>query len=272
MVLEGLYIYPIKSTHRVTQLRSQVNLWGLAGDRRWMIVDEKATFLTQREFPRMSLIQAVPQHGNRLLLTAAGQQPVIVEFPGATASVFQVSIWRDSVSAQIASNETNAWLTAFLGHSVRLVHMYDTSVRLVDTAYAKPGTTVSFADGYPLLCTTNASLQELNGRLFEPVPMERFRPNVVVSGSQPFEEDTWKRLRIGEVKFSVVKPCTRCVITTVDQDTASQGKEPLRTLSSFRKRNGKVYFGENLVPENTGIIQRGDEVEVLEVEHDLGSD
>ncbi len=266
MLLEGLYIYPIKSTHRVTQLRSQVNPWGLAGDRRWMMIDDDVTFLTQREFPRMSLIQAVPQRDGMLLLTAFGQQPVMVEVPGKTAPVLQVSIWRDSVPARVASDRVNAWLTDFLEHPVRLVYMYDTGSRPTDTKYAKPGSTVSFADGYPLLCTTNASLQELNRKLPEPVPMERFRPNVVVSGDQPFGEDIWKQLRIGEVIFSVVKPCTRCVITTVDQDTASQSKEPLRTLSRFRKRDGKVYFGENLVPENTGIIQRGDEVEVLEFE------
>ena len=152
----------------------------------------------------------------------------------------------------------------FWAAAVDLVYMYDTNLRQTNTTYTKPGTTVSFADGYPLLCTTEASLTMLNEKLPTPIPMERFRPNVVVSGGTPFEEDTWQRLRIGEVFFTVVKPCTRCTITTVDQETASRGKEPLRTLNSFRKRGSNVYFGENLVPENTGIIQTGDVVEVLE--------
>lgn len=264
MILEELYIYPIKSTHRVTQVRAEVRPWGLAGDRRWMIVDDEANFLTQRTIPRMSLIQAVPQPGDKFMLAAFGQACVFVDVPRETAPTLRVSIWRDSVFARVASDQVNLWLSTFLGRTVRLVHMHDPNSRLADPAYAKPGTTVSFVDGYPLLCTTKASLLDLNSKLSTPILMGRFRPNVVVSGDRPFGEDNWKRIRIGDIIFSVVKPCTRCSITTVDQDTALRGKEPLRTLSSFRKRGGKVYFGENLVPENTGVIQRGDRVEVLE--------
>ncbi|MCY4205966.1 MAG: MOSC domain-containing protein [Bacteroidetes bacterium] len=267
MVLEGLYIYPIKSTHRVSQLRSRVELWGLASDRRWMMINEEGIFLSQREFPRMSLIQAVPRENNELFLTAMGQRPITVEIPKKEAADLRVSIWGDLVPAQIASHRVNVWLSDFLGRTVRLVYMDDPNTRMANSTFAKPGTTISFSDGYPLLCTTSASLRELNEKSPTPVPMERFRPNVVISGGQPFDEDHWKRLRIGEVTFAVVKPCARCVITTVDQNTAVQGKEPLRTLSSFRKRNGKVLFGENLVPENTGVIRRGDEVEVLEFEY-----
>ncbi len=229
-----------------------------------MIVDEHARFLTQRELPRMALIQAVPYDDGSLLLTASGHQYQLVPLPGETADIVEVLVWRDLVPARKAPEEANAWLASFLGRRVNLVYMYDPSLRQTDTRYTKPGSTVSFADGYPLLCTTEASLAMLNEKLPTPIPMERFRPNVVVSGGAPFEEDTWRRLRIGEVVFAVVKPCTRCIITTVDQDTASRGKEPLRTLNSFRKREGNVYFGENLVPENTGLIHRGDTVEVLE--------
>lgn len=264
MIIEELYIYPIKSTHRVTQTHAEVKPWGLAGDRRWMIVDDEAGFLTQRTIPRMSLIQAVPQPGDKFMLAAFGQESIFVDVPGETAPSLRVSIWRDSVSARVASDQVNMWLSTFLGRTVRLVHMHDPSSRLADPTYAKPGTTVSFVDGYPLLCTTKASLLDLNSKLSTPIPMGRFRPNVVVSGDRPFGEDNWKRIRMGGIIFSVVKPCTRCSITTVDQNTALRGKEPLRTLSSFRERGGKVYFGENLVPENTGVIQRGDRVEVLE--------
>ncbi|MCY4674912.1 MAG: MOSC domain-containing protein [Bacteroidetes bacterium] len=264
MVLRSLHIYPIKSTHRVAQLRAMVNPWGLFGDRRWMIVDEHARFLTQREMPRMALIQAVPHDDGSLLLTATGHQYQTVSLPGEGADILEVLVWKDLVPARKASQKASEWLTSFLGRRVDLVYMHDPNLRQTDTTYAKPGTVVSFADGYPLLCTTEASLTMLNEKLPAPIPMERFRPNVVVSGGAPFEEDTWRRLRIGEVVFAVVKPCTRCTITTVDQETASRGKEPLRTLNSFRKRGGNVYFGENLVPENNGVIHRGDIVEVLE--------
>ena len=264
MVLRCLHIYPIKSTHRVAQVRATVNPWGLSGDRRWMIVDEHARFLTQRELPRMALIQAVPYDDGSLLLTASGHRYQMVSLPGERTDIIEVLVWKDLVPAQKAPEEASIWLSSFLGRRVNLVYMYDPNLRQASTKYTKPGTTVSFADGYPLLCTTEASLTMLNEKLPTPIPMERFRPNVVVSGGTPFEEDTWQRLRIGEVIFTVVKPCTRCTITTVDQETASRGKEPLRTLSSFRKRGGNVYFGENLVPEFTGIIRTGDTVEVLE--------
>ena len=266
MVLEELYTYPIKSTHRVTHLQAKVEPWGLEGDRRWMIVDDNANFLTQREIPRLALIQAVPQINGNLLLSAVGSQYMHVEIPGDSAPMIQVSVWEDSVVVRVASNEVNVWLSTFLERNLCLVYMHDPRARPVVSEYAKSGTVVTFADGYPLLCTTTASLSELNRKLRHPIPMGRFRPNIVVSGDHPFGEDLWKRLRVGDVVFSVVKPCTRCVITTVDQDTASAGKEPLRTLSKFRKREGKVYFGENLVPENSGTLQRGDPVEVLEFE------
>ena len=264
MVLRSLHIYPIKSTHRIAQVRATVNPWGLSGDRRWMIVDEHGRFLTQRELPRLALIQAVPYDDGSLLLTASGHRYQTISLPGERTDIIEVLVWKDLVPAQKAPEEASTWLTSFLGRRVNLVYMYDPNLRQTNTMYTKPGTTVSFADGYPLLCTTEASLTMLNEKLPAPIPMERFRPNVVVSGGAPFEEDTWWRLRIGEVVFTVVKPCTRCTITTVDQETASRGKEPLRTLNSFRKRGSNVYFGENLVPENTGVIQTGDDVEVLE--------
>ncbi len=198
------------------------------------------------------------------MLMAFGQESMTVTIPEEGALTRKVSIWGDSVFARMASDPANQWLSTFLERSVCLVYMHDLNSRLADPAYAEPGTSISFVDGYPLLCTTKVSLIELNRRMYNPIPMGRFRPNIVVSGDRPFGEDSWKRIRIGEVKFSVVKPCTRCSITTIDQDTAIQGKEPLRALSDFRKRDGKVYFGENLVPENTGFVQRGDQVEVLE--------
>ncbi len=264
MVLEELYTYPIKSTHRITHIQAWVEPWGLDGDRRWMAVNYDGKFMTQREFPRLSLIQAVPIQQSQLLLVAPDSPHVIVHTPDESAPMVNVRIWGDSVVARLASEMVNSWLSTFLDHQTRLVYMHDTQSRFADSEYTQSGTTVSFSDGYPLLCTSKVSLQELNKKMREPLPMGRFRPNVVVTGDQPFGEDMWKRIQIGEITFSVVKSCHRCVITTVDQDTAMQGKEPLRTLSRFRKRDGSVYFGENLVPENSGLIRRGDPVKVIE--------
>ncbi|MCY3999206.1 MAG: MOSC domain-containing protein [Bacteroidetes bacterium] len=264
MILEEIYTYPVKSTHRVTHLYSQVHPWGLEGDRRWMMIDENDRFITQREIPRLSLIQAVPQLSGQLVLTAPGQTAILTEIPYRTAMTVSVTIWDDTVIARVADDPINSWLSHVLGHTLRLVYMHDSNSRRITSSDCQLGASVSFADGFPLLCTTTASLEELNNRLDVPLPMGRFRPNVVVSGNHPFAEDDWKRIQIGEVIFQVIKPCKRCLITTVDQDTASQGKEPLRTLNQFRKINTNVYFGINMIPENTGRIERGNMVEVLQ--------
>jgi len=264
MVLEQLYTYPIKSTHRITHIQALVKPWGLEGDRRWMLVNMDGKFITQREFPCLSLIQAIPNGHGQLFLTAAGYSPVVVHSPDQSAPVLRVKVWGDIVPARLASEIVNSWVSTFLGHPTHLVYMHDSQSRYADRKYTKLGTTVSFSDGYPLLCTTKCSLQELNQKMSEPLPMGRFRPNIVVTGDRPFGEDKWKRIQIGEVTFTVVKPCNRCVITTIDQNTGWQGKEPLRTLSKFRKRDGNVYFGENLVPDNSGLIHRGDSVKILE--------
>jgi len=264
MILEEIYTYPVKSTHRIIHLRSEVKPWGLQGDRRWMMIDDDNRFITQRELPRLSLIQAVPQSEGQLVLTATGYPSIITHVPGRTADTVYVTIWNDTVVARIVDDPTNSWLSSFLGHSTRLVYMHDSNSRRIKSSDSQLVASVSFADGFPLLCTTTASLEELNRRLLVPLPMGRFRPNVVVSGDQPFAEDHWKRLRIGEINFQVVKPCKRCVITTIDQDTAFQGKEPLRTLNKFRKKDANVYFGVNMIPENTGVLERGNLVEVLQ--------
>lgn len=268
MILEALYTYPIKSTHRVSQLKALVKPWGLEGDRRWMVVDSDGKFITQREFPQLSLVQAVPQHNGRLLLCAPGCPTIIVHTPDETANELDVIVWNDRVPARLASEMINSWLTKFLKHPTQLVYMYDSQSRFANPKYTQSVTPVSFADGYPILCTTRASLQELNRKMHERLPMARFRPNLVVTGDKPFGEDRWKRIQIGEVIFSVVKPCKRCVITTIDQDTGLQGKEPLRTLSKFRKRGSNVFFGENFVPENSGTIIRGDSVDIIELKSD----
>ena len=176
-------------------------------------------------------------------------------------------VWRSDCDALAVSPEADAWLSEHLGTEARLVHMPADSHRPVDPDYAvRADDEVSLADGYPLLLASEPSLADLNGRMAAPLPMDRFRPSLVVSGAPAWAEDGWRRLRVGEAVLRVVKPCGRCVTTTVDQETAARGKEPLTTLARFRRHpeRGTVCFGWNLIPETTGTLRVGDRVEVLE--------
>jgi uncharacterized protein YcbX len=176
-----------------------------------------------------------------------------------------VVVWRFETAAIDCGDAAAEWFSAYLGLSVHLVEFDGEAFRPANPKYAPEGSSAGlFNDGYPVLLATESSLADLNARLATPVPMERFRPNVVVAGSAPFDEDRWTRVRIGEVDFHVAKPCERCAITTVDQHTGLAGKEPLATLSRFRKRDGAVHFGTNLVHLGTGTLRVGDVVHVME--------
>jgi uncharacterized protein YcbX len=169
-----------------------------------------------------------------------------------------VAIWKDQCVAVAAGAEADAWFTALLGTPCRLVTMPSSTVRQVDLGYAEPGDPVGFADGFPFLLISQGSLDELNRRLEHPVPMDRFRPNIVVDGCEPHAEDGWSRVTIGEISFRVVKPCARCVITTTDQQTGERGREPLRTLATYRRVGNKVLFGQNLIHDGVGAVRVGD--------------
>jgi uncharacterized protein YcbX len=245
-LLSAIRIYPIKSTAPQAVESATVEPRGLAQDRRWMLVDEDNRFLTGRRFPVLTQVQAgVLADG--LALSAPGQTDL--EVPTPTEDQRTVSVWRDSVAAYDAGNLAAAWF------------------RPVDPGYVPAGGPVSFADGFPLLLIGEASLADLNSRLTEPVSMWRFRPNLVFTGAQAFAEDDWRRIAIGEVHFDVVKPCARCVFTTVDPASGEKHPdgEPLRTLTSFRRHPELgVLFGQNLVARNPGIVQHGDPIQVLD--------
>ncbi|WP_207063145.1 MOSC domain-containing protein [Motiliproteus sp. SC1-56] len=259
--LSELRIYPVKSAAGSVVRVADVDRFGLAGDRRWMLIDERGDFVTQRTQPRLCLVQATLTPSG-LNLAATGFPPLDVATPRATP-LRRVQVWADSCQGRDGGEAAALWLSRFLGMRVRLVHMPGEVRRPVDTAYAPPGKTVSFADGFPFLLISQASLAALNERLAEPVSMTRFRPNLVVSGGCGFQEDEWRRIRIGEVVFSVVKPCERCRVTTVDPATGERGREPLKTLAAFRRAGNQVLFGQNLVQENEGRLQVGDPVVVL---------
>ena len=266
----GINVYPVKSMKGTALERGLVTATGLAYDRRWLVVDDQGRFLTQREEPRLSLV--TPTLGaTRLKLAAPGMTDIELELADAGGDRKRVAIWDDEVEAVATRDDIGQWLSDFLGGSRHLVRMPDRTVRGVDPAYALPRDRVGFADAFPFLIISQASLDDLNQRLSarseEPLPMDRFRPNLVIAGCQPFAEDGWRKVRIGGIGFRVVKPCARCVITTTDQATGATGREPLRTLAGYRRRGTKVLFGQNACHDSEGELRLGDPVS-LEVAAD----
>lgn len=261
--LSALHVYPVKSCAPLMLDEVIVEPRGLAGDRRWMIVDANARFLTGRQHPRLPLIRALPD-GGALMLQAPGMPDLRLRPPGATARV-EATVWKDTVPALPARAQADAWISAFLGLAAHFVYMDAACARAVDPRYASPGDQVSFADGFPLMLISQAALDLLNAKLGTPLPMLRFRPSLVVAGTAPHAEDGWQRIRIGAVEFDVVKPCIRCVFTTVDfeRGTFDPSGEPLRTLMTYRRTDRGVAFGQNLIPRSSGVLRIGDAVEVL---------
>lgn len=242
---------------------------GLKFDRRWMLVNEERGFLTQRQFPKMATINV--EISSVGLRAYQEENEKIISFEPKTNDAAVVKIWSSRCRAKIYESEVNEWFSDVLQTNCKLVLMPKETRRKVNYFYAvHKEDEVSFADGYPFLLVGANSLNDLNSKLELPVPMNRFRPNLVVSGTEPFAEDNWKKIKIGDTIFHVVKPCARCVITTIDQKKgASGGVEPLKTLASYRipKRSikKKVLFGQNLIAENVGgTLKVGDKVEVIE--------
>lgn len=258
--ISALYIHPVKSLHRIDVPLLELEPWGPKGDRRWLVISPDGKFMTQRQHPAMArLLTALD--GETLTLSAENFSPLIVTPPPASAPISLVSVWKDrDIEALDAGDGPAAWLSTFLETPCRLVHM-----AAPDRARPAEFGSVSFADGYPLLVTNTASLASLNERLDAPVPMERFRPNIVVESETPWGEDDWRLLRIGTVELELVKPCSRCIVTTIDQETGTipVPREPLRTMTKFRHQPGGVMFGQNALIRRAGTIRLGDRIECL---------
>jgi uncharacterized protein YcbX len=267
-LLATLHIYPLKSGAPLALGSARVQARGLEHDRRWMVVDANGKFLTGRKFPHLTLIRAEPVHDesrrDALYLRAPGM-PDLHLAASVQAPRSNVEVWGSRVDAQIADADANAWIGAYLGIPARFAHMDEDCLRAVDTDHSLPGDIVSFADGYPLLLISQAALDLLNSRLAKPVPMLRFRPNIVIAGIAAHAEDDWRRVRIGGIEFDVAKTCIRCVFTTVDfeRGVLDPSGEPLRTLLTYRRTPAGVSFGQNLIPRGTGTLRVGDAVEVL---------
>ncbi len=262
-IVSEITIYPIKSLGGISLQESIVEERGLQYDRRWVLADENNVFITQRQNEQMALIDVtITETGLQVTHRLKRIAPLQIPFVPQTAADEQITIWDDVVRGIRVSDEADAWFTAVLGMKCSLFYQPDDSIRLTDPKYSiTKEEHTSFADGYPILVIGQASLDELNAKLEEPVSMKRFRPNFVFTGGEAHIEDTWKYFTIGEAKLVGVKPCARCVLTTINPETAEKGKEPLRTLTQYRNVNNKILFGQNLLVVEIGKISVGDEIE-----------
>ncbi len=263
--ISSIRIYPIKSLGGFEIDEAQIERRGLRHDRRWMLVDAENRFLTQRERPEFALFRTRIE-GDFLIVFHKNRPDQILKVPlepdVLRLKKIETSVWDWNGSAMVGEREADAFFSDFLNEKVRLAYQSEAIQRQADLKYAEKGQLVSFADGFPFLLIGRASLDFLNQKLAAPVPMDRFRPNFVVEGTEPFEEDALRKFRIGSAVFEGVKNCGRCVMTTIDQQTSARAAEPLRTLASFRQVENRVLFGQNLVwlgdENSSGTVRVGD--------------
>jgi MOSC domain-containing protein len=261
--LSEINIYPIKSLGGISLQSSKVEERGLKYDRRWVLVDETNTFITQRKFPGMALIKvSIGSDGLKLKHKTKNAEPHFIPFEFEHKEKSEVVIWDDTVRGEFYNSEIDDWFSNLLDLKCRLVKMPESTRREVNKKYVK-NKIVSFADGYPFLIIGQASLDDLNSRLEDPIPMNRFRPNFVFTGGKPYEEESWNNFKLGEVEFRGVKPSIRCVVTTIDQETAELAHEPLKTLAKYKRVEGGVIFGMNVICDGLGVVSVGDKIRKL---------
>lgn len=262
ITLSAMYVYPIKGCAGVSVAEWEVDKFGLRNDRRWMIITAEGRFLTQREIPAMALIKPrlAPIH---LRVNAPDMPELVLPLEPQGGRLVVTRVWEDTVEAIAPDHRADEWISRVMGLECQLVYMPQDYVRPVDTTYAPDGGQASFADGFPFLLTGEASLEDLNRRMPRPLPMNRFRPNLVVKGSGPWAEDEWASFTLGGIPMQGVKLCARCPVTTTEQTTGMRdGPEPLKTLATFRKHQRGVMFGQNVVHYGTGRLKLGDKLVV----------
>lgn len=259
-MLSEIWIYPIKSLAGIRLKQARVLPKGLENDRRWMLIDENGRFITQREHPEMALFK-VDLNDNQIAVTDNSGSTLSIELnTSKTARKLVAQIWDDEVEVVEVDTGYSEWFSATMKMKCALVYFPEHNVRDVDPDYAVKKEQVSLADGYPFLIIGQESLNDLNTRLASPITMRRFRPNFVFTGGKAFAEDQWQNFSIGNNRFAGVKLCARCVLTTVDPETGNKGAEPLATLATFRKRNNKINFGQNVLPLDYGEVKEGDRI------------
>jgi uncharacterized protein YcbX len=261
--VSDIYIYPIKSLGGFRVTEAMVTEKGFQHDRRWMLVDKEGVFMTQRQIPAMALLQtAITPAGLYVYHKQHPEKKINIPLLSKSANIKQVKVWDDICDAWYYDEPINEWFSEILEKDCELVYMPDETKRMVDLEYAKNNEITSFSDGYPFLIIGQSSLDKLNSKLSEPLLIDRFRPNIVFTSGEPHIEDSWQHITINGIDFFGVKTCGRCVVTTIDQQTAVAGNEPLKTLASYRTINNKVKFGMNLLHKGTGAIKVGETITV----------
>jgi len=278
LTVSALYTYPVKGLRGISSSVMDLGLKGPQGDRRWMVINPNNKFITQRQLAHMCLINTSLKDGV-LTLSAPGKQDCVIDPDsnsenGLGHKAKQVQVWRDSVLGLDCGDKVSAWLSDFLEKECRLVHMPDHSERLVnmpdDDLSLKHGSEnldYGFADAFPVLIATDASLQDFNSKLNAPISMQRFRPNIVIAGSEPWAEDSWKQLRIGGeqgIEFSLMSACSRCIVPSIDPATGEKQPQIIDALNKYRRHEHKTYFGQNAIYHALGNIKLGDSVELMD--------
>ncbi|MGN6639811.1 MAG: MOSC domain-containing protein [Mucilaginibacter sp.] len=265
--ISQLFVYPIKSMGGIPVNKVRVTDRGFEHDRRWMLVDENNLFISQREIAEMALIRPEITDAGLKVTYLRNNSSIIIPFQPQTNEFAEMQIWDDTCTGQFVSANADRWFSDVLGFSCRLAYMPEDTHRITDQRYTPENSITSFADAYPFLLISQASLDDLNKKLPEPISMNRFRPNIVFTGGEPYSEDLMHSITINNIIFHGVKLCARCNIPTIDQDTGIQGKEPTKTLARYRFKNNKIMFGQNLIHEGIGQIAIGNTLEVLQL-HD----
>jgi len=236
---------------------------GFANDRRFMFVDENRQMLTQRSHHKMALIEC-SINNEELTIKSKNYSQITVSLSPDKGLACDVQIWSDVCQALKVSTLADQWISEFLGIKASMVYMPIETNREVDAAHNNTGASTSFTDGFPILLISEASLADLNSKLQTPLSMSRFRPNLVIAGCVAFQEDEIATFEVNGLKFAVKKPCARCVITTIDPETAEKGQEPLKTLAKYRARNNKIYFGQNVIHlTRKGLLKVGDNITIM---------
>ena len=258
-IITSIWIYPVKSLGGIQLQEAKVLPKGLEHDRRWMLIDEHNNFMTQRVFPKMALFKMEMMNGD----LGVRFENLSIDLPSTfMESIIPSKVWNDNVEVREVSREHSQWFSDLLGISCRLVCFPEENPRFVEKSFAFRNEQVSLADAYPLLIISESSLEDLNNKLQSPVPMNRFRPNIVFKGGKAFAEDNWNYFSIGESQFSGASTCSRCAMTTIDQDSGVKGVEPLATLSKYRKKDKSVIFGKNVLVIKPGWIRVGDRIRI----------
>ncbi len=260
--LSHIFLYPVKSLAGISVEQWSVNHTGLLYDRHWMLVDQDNAFLSQRRLPRMALIHTALTESS-LIISAPGMTDLVIGLTEWCGETLSVQIWHDVCVAHVVSSKADQWFSDFLNCSCRFVYQPATEIRVVDPSYANVTDQTSFSDGFPFLIISENSLTALNAQLSVELSIERFRPNLVISGCPAHAEDRWREISINNIQFRLPKPCSRCVVPGIDPITAEITKEPLQTLAHFRKWQNKIYFGQNALHNSIGRLHKGAEVTVL---------